>query len=170
MSTPITLDEILAPAYVADLAAQSDTRLSEMAEHARALETEVSYLRRLAQGRIDILVAEQERRAAGGSIGDLIAALPKILAGNETRPPATTARVPIQLAPEGDLRWHDGLETLVADDTLANLPVLTDTDLASALVRLREFEGELSGTRRKLHGVIDNIELELANRQQHATE
>lgn len=166
MTTPVTLDEVLAPTFVADLPAQNDTRLNEMAEHARALETEVSYLRRLAQGRIDILVAEQERRAAGGSIGDLIAALPKILAGNETRPPATTARVPVQLAPEGDLHWHDGLEALVADDTLANLPVLTDTDLAQTLTELREFELELSSTRRKLHGVIDGIELELANRQQ----
>ena len=164
----VTLDEVLDPAYTADLGAQSDTRLNEMAEHARALETEVSYLRRLAQGRIDILVAEQDRRAQGGSIGDLIAALPQILARNETRPPATTARVPVQLAPEGNLQWHDGLETLVADDTLANLPVLTDTDLAGALGKLRDFETELSGTRRKLHGVIDAIELELATRQQAA--
>jgi hypothetical protein len=166
--TPVTLDDVLDPAYVADLGAQSDTSLNDMAEAARALETEVSYLRRLAQGRIDILVAEQDRRAQGGSIGDLIAALPQILAGNETRPPATTARVPVQLAPEGNLQWHDGLEALVADDTLANLPVLSDTDLAGALGRLRDFEGELSGTRRKLHGVIDALELELATRQQAA--
>jgi hypothetical protein len=164
----LTLDEVLAESFTADLADQTDTRLTEMAEQARALETEVSYLRRLAQGRIDILVAEQDRRAQGGSIGDLIAALPQILAGNEVRPPATTARVPAQLAPEGNLKWHDGLEALVADDTLANLPVLSDTDLAAALGRLRDFEGELSGTRRKLHGVIDAIELELANRQQAA--
>jgi len=166
--TPVTLDDVLAPEYLANLGTQSDTSLSDMAEAGRALETEVSYLRRLAQGRIDILVAEQDRRSTGGSIGDLIAALPKILAGNETRPPATTARVPVQLAPEGNLKWHDGLEALVSDDTLANLPVLSDTDLAAALSRLREFEGELSGTRRKLHGVIDALELELATRQQAA--
>lgn len=166
--TAVTLDEVLADSFTADLAEQSDTRLTEMAEQARALETEVSYLRRLAQGRIDILVAEQDRRAQGGSIGDLIAALPQILAGNETRPPATTARVPVQLAPEGNLAWRDGLEALVADDTLANLPVLTDTALAAALGQLRDFERELSGTRRQLHGVIDTIELELANRRQAA--
>lgn len=168
MSAPETLEDVLAESYLADLAGQTDTRLQAMADHARALETEVSYLRRLAQGRIDILVAEQDRRAQGGSIGDLIAALPQILAGNETRPPATTARVPVQLAPEGNLQWRDGLEALVSDDTLANLPVLTDTDLAAALQHLRDFEGELSGTRRQLHGVIDAIELELATRQQAA--
>ena len=36
------------------------------------IETELSYVRRLAQARIDIIQAEVDRRAAGGSLGDLI--------------------------------------------------------------------------------------------------
>ena len=51
-----------------------------MDEECREVETELSYVRRLAQARIDIIRAEIDRRAAGGSLGDLIAALPEILA------------------------------------------------------------------------------------------
>ena len=49
------------------------------------LETEVSYVRRLTQARIDILEAEIERRATGGSLEDLIARLPQILADHGPR-------------------------------------------------------------------------------------
>src|SRR5207244_11375124 len=50
------------------------------------LETEVSFVRRLAQGRIDILDAERDRRASGGSLEDLIGSLSKILADEGPRP------------------------------------------------------------------------------------
>ncbi len=64
------------------------------------LETEVSYVRRLTQARIDILEAEIGRRERGETMEDLIRALPTILAdtgpraapGGESPPPADGAR------------------------------------------------------------------------------
>src|ERR1044072_2438880 len=58
------------------------------------LETEVSFVRRLAQGRIDILDAERDRRASGGSLEDLIGSLSKILAADGPRPPPPPAPLP----------------------------------------------------------------------------
>ena len=62
------------------------------------LETEISFIRRLAQGRIDILDAERDRRANGGSLEDLIGTLPgvisaRIVAGDQ----AITAKEALQL-------------------------------------------------------------------------
>lgn len=128
------------------------------------IETSVSYLRRLAQARIEILEAEQSRRDKGGSVEDLIADLPRILAGGDRRSAAANARIAAPDVPILDLHWPDGRETLVDDETLANLPVLGTAELADGLARLRDFERELSELRRSLHGVIDGIEHEIATR------
>ena len=128
------------------------------------LETEISYLRRLAQGRIDILNAEIERHAAGGSLGDLIAALPQILADGLV---AVAGRVaPAHAArPRGDIEFNRGLERLVTDATLANLPSIPDDELRHTIEQLREFEGEISVARKSLHAVLDTIDREVASRQ-----
>ena len=80
------IDIVLEPEYLDGLASVSDDDLQAMHEECMELETEVSYVRRLAQARIEILNAERERRATGGSVADLIAALPKILADPGPRP------------------------------------------------------------------------------------
>lgn len=129
------------------------------------MENAVSYYRRLAQGRIEILVAEQDRRARGGSISELIEALPKILGGESTRSNASNTRLVEPDTEFVELHWADGRESLVTgDDSLASLPVLSDADLAAALERLQAFERELSDDRRRLHDVIDVAEHELAVR------
>jgi hypothetical protein len=63
------------------------------------------------------------------------------------------------------LVWTDGRQELVADNTLANLPGLDDDELSRATDDLREFERELSDVRRELHGVLDALDREVAERQ-----
>lgn len=135
-----------------------------MKQECGEVETSVSYLRRLAQARIEILEAEQRRRTSGGSVEDLIADLPRILSSGSARSAAPQSRVAAPDVPILDLRWPDGREQLVADETLANLPVLSDAELGETLERLQGFERDLSGLRRQLHGVIDGIEREIAAR------
>ena len=117
-----------------------------------------SYVRRLAQGRIEIVRAEVDRRRDGGSLSDLIARLPEILADSGPRPTAANARVPEILAPSMSITWSRGTEYLIADDTLVNLPTLSEAELNDTIDALRTLEGEVSSTRRDLHGVIDAIE------------
>lgn len=158
------IDRILAPEYVADLGARPIEELRTMRREAVEVETEVSYVRRLAQGRIEIVRAEIDRRRDGGSLSDLIARLPEILADQGPRPTAANARVPEILAPSMSITWSRGAERLIADDTLANLPTLTEDELAGSLDALRDLEREVSGTRRDLHGVIDAIDAVLGPR------
>lgn len=162
------LDRVLDPSYIADLDALDVDALHAKKEESVELETEYSFVRRLAQGRIDIIEAEERRRATGGSMDEFIANLAAVLADDGPRPSPSAGRLAQQLTPSPDIQWTRGLEHLVGDATLARLPDLSDEELADALRQLKELETEVSRTRRKLHDVLRVLELELAARIQAA--
>lgn len=161
------IDRILSSEYSADVQSRNDDELSAMRTEVTEVETEVSYLRRLAQARMDIIKAEIDRRASGGSVGDLVAALPEILTSGEKRTPAsqTDTRVPQSFAPNTEITYSRGLEKLVSDETLANLPSIPEDELQSTLGQLSEFEKEMSSARQQLHSVLDAIENAIATRR-----
>jgi hypothetical protein len=155
---------MLEPSYLDGLSDLDLDAVRAIHEETLAVETEVSYVRRLAQARIDIVEAELDRRARGGSIGDLVAALPQILADDSPRPAPSASRLPRHLGPAPMIPWRRGLERLITDATLVNLPTLSEDELRSTLEQLRELESEVSGQRRELHRVIDAIEADLTER------
>lgn len=159
------IDVVLEPDYLDDLGHCSLDDLRARHDQCLEIETEVSYVRRLAQARIEILGAEQGRRASGASVAELIDALPRILADAGPRPDPASSRLSRHLAPAPAIEWTRGREALIADDTLANLPTLSDDELVAAIDGLRELEHEVSDRRRALHAVVDRIEAELARRQ-----
>ena len=151
---------VLDSAYVEGLDSSSLDDLR--AKHAECveLETEVSYVRRLAQARIDILEAEIERRASGGSLDDLIRRLPEILADSGPRGNPATSHLPLQMAPEQDSEWAPDLERF--DAVLTDLPSLSEEQLRDAIAGLRTLERNVSDQRRALFAVIDRIDVSLA--------
>ena len=151
---------VLDPEYVVDLDTSSIEDLR--AKHAECveLETEVSYVRRLTQARIDILEAEVQRRSTGGSLGDLIDKLPQILSDDGPRGNPASSHLPLQMAPEQDSEWAPELERF--DGVIANLPTLGDAELEEAISGLRALEREVSDQRRELFAVIDRIDSSLA--------
>jgi RsiG-like len=151
---------VLDPAYVAALEGNSIDELR--AKHAECveLETEVSYVRRLTQARIDILEAEVQRRTSGGSLEDLISRLPEILADPGPRGNPASSRLPLQMAPEHDSEWAPALARF--DGVFANLPTLGEAELEEAIAGLRALEREVSDQRRELFDVIDRIDVSLA--------
>jgi hypothetical protein len=155
---------MLEEGYLDGLEAKPLDEVRTMHEECLEVETEVSYVRRLAQARIDIVRAELDRRSAGGSVGDLVAMLPKILADESPRTDPAHSRLPRHLAPSPAITWRRGLERLITDATLINLPSLTEDELNDTVEQLRTLEGEMSERRRALHGIIDGIESDLAAR------
>jgi hypothetical protein len=155
---------MLEEGYLDGLEAKPLDEVRTMHEECLEVETEVSYVRRLAQARIDIVRAELDRRSAGGSVGDLVAMLPQILADESPRTDPAHSRLPRHLAPSPEITWRRGLERLITDATLVNLPSLTEDELNDTVEQLRTLEGEMSERRRALHGVIDGIESNLAAR------
>lgn len=155
---------MLAADYLADVGDVPVDRLRAMRAECMEIETEASYVRRLAQARIEILDAEAQRRATGGSVHDLVASLPQILADAGPRPGPGAGRMPQPFAPAPEIAWTRGREPLIADDTLANLPVLDDATIAATRAELVALEQEVSQRRRDLHAVIAGLEAEWARR------
>jgi hypothetical protein len=163
------IDRVLAPEYLEGLDGRGLDEVRAMETECAEIETEISYVRRLAQARIDILEAEIDRRAKGGSLsglsdGDLAAALKEILVDDGPRRAPADTRLPSPLAPSMEITFNRGLETLVSDATLANLPTLSEDELQSTLAQLRQLEQEVSGTRHDLHRVMESLERDLAQR------
>ncbi len=155
---------MLAEGYLDGLDAKPLEAVRAMHEECLEVETEISYVRRLAQARIDIVTAELERRSQGRSIEDLVTALPRILADDTPRSDPAHSRLLRHLAPSMDIRWRRGLEHLITDATLVNLPTLSDDELRDTLDQLGVLEKEMSQRRRALHEVMNQIELDLAAR------
>jgi hypothetical protein len=153
---------VLDPGYVVDLDTRPLDDLRAMHAECLELETEVSYVRRLTQARIDILEAETDRRNRGDSLEDLINSLPRILADQGPRGAPASSRLPMQMAPEQDSEWAPRFAAY--DATLANLTALSADELREAIDGLRALEREVSDQRRALFGVIDRIDLVLAER------
>jgi hypothetical protein len=85
------IDRVLDPGFTEGVDRLALPELRARREEAE--EADVSYLRRLLQGRLDILRAELVRRSAGGDqdVAGLLAGLPKILTDDA---PGTFSAVP----------------------------------------------------------------------------
>ena len=131
----------------------------------QAVEVGLSYLRRLAQGRLDIVAAEQRRRAEGGEPIDaehLVASLSDIL-GDRIQAPGN-GRLPQLLGPNlGELDTAE-LDGIVGPGRLKHLDECTDEDLAKLVERLSAYEADVSGKRKALFEEIDALQAEITRR------
>ena len=154
------LNRVLANDYLADLGGRSVADLRSLRAECQTLENKLSYLRRIVQGRLDIVAGERSRRQGGGDPGDrsgLIERLPEILA-DRTRGPAS-GRPPATLEP-GELSGTlvDRLNVIGDGDDAS------DDVLEASAIALTELEGEVSSFRRAMFDRIDRIETELTAR------
>jgi vacuolar-type H+-ATPase subunit I/STV1 len=165
------LVEAFDPEYTSDLEHLPMERLRAKRDACAQLETDLSYLRRLAQARIDLILAESQRRHSGGfeteggaGAEDLVHRLPQILSdhGRQDGP----GRLPSILAPaEGDqARLSARVEEVLPSDQLGSLDELTPGQLDDLLRDLSELERRVSGERRALHDIQDRLQEELVRR------
>lgn len=160
------LDHLLDPGYLGDLPAREITVVRSMRTECQEVETGLSLLRRMVQGRLDIVGVELTRRAEGGDprdIPDLIARLPEVLA-DRTHAPGV-GRLPQLMAP-GDLPegLAGELDEIVGTGHLTDLPSLSDDELRSIAEQLEAFEHRVSGFRQQLFDRIDALQAELTRR------
>ena len=164
---PFPDDRLLADDYLGDLQTRPMDDIRAMRTECQEAEVGLSYVRRLAQGRIDIVAAELRRRAEGGPPGDLaslIEQLPQILA-EHTRPPGP-GRLPTLLAPSQDQEAEAAseLDAIIDAGRLAALPELTDDEVRGLVDELTEYERSMSERRHLLHERIDALQAELTRR------
>jgi hypothetical protein len=163
----LNVDEAFSPSYLEDLLGLSLSELRAKRQACAELETDLSYLRRLAQARVDLIVAESERRQLGLSEpapGALVEQLPQILC--EHIHAEGLGRLPAIFAPaEGNqLSLAARVEEQLPYDKLESLVTLSSDELSDLLTRLSNLEHEVSDERRTLHDIQDRLQEELVRR------
>ena len=155
----------MAPGYLQGLESWPLDDLRSRRDQATVVETGLSYLRRIIQGRLDILLAEQRRREAGEqeSMTELVDQLPSILSEHVHAP--GLGRLPALMGPgELDDGLQERLEDAMPEGRLANITHVADAELTSAGDRLVELEREVSGLRRAVFDVLDRLQEEIVRR------
>lgn len=157
------IDRVSAPDFLDGLGERSAEEVRAMREECRAEEAEISYRRRMVQGRVDVARAEQSRREADES-GSLLDALPSILADPSTgRAGQLDARYsPVHVPEETPQRRAE--DAAAENDTLARLPDLDDAELSQLVEELAAQERSLSDTRRRVLDHLDTLQDELVRR------
>lgn len=160
------LERILADDYLDDLSSMPVDDIRSRRGECQAVETQLSYLRRLVQGRHDIVTGEIDRRSGGGDradVSDLVERLPQILADRIHAP--GPGRLPAAMEP-GELsgRLVDQLAE-IADGAGLDAPDTVDDDtLTQAAHDLGDLEHEVSTLRRAMFDRIDTLQAELTRR------
>jgi hypothetical protein len=160
------VDDLFAPGYLDALQERTTDEVRAMRTHCVDVETGYSYLRRMVQGRADIVANERRERADGGhssALPELIGQLPEIL--SEHRRPGGSGRLPQSLdPPEPDAELSHELEQLASAGKLAAIGELTDSDIDALAAALNDLEERVSQQRRRLFGLIDALQAELTRR------
>jgi len=161
-----SLAAVLEPGYLDGLRSLPIEEIRSRRDFASEVEVGLSYVRRLIQGRLDIVLAEAQRRETGeseGNIAELVGRLPEILS-DRVRAPGN-GRLPTLMAPgESELAEVTRLNAIVNADALGSLPDRDDDALRGIADALEELEHEVSGGRRAIHDVIDQLQDELVRR------
>ncbi|WP_327368957.1 RsiG family protein [Streptomyces sp. NBC_01217] len=123
-------------------------------------EADLSYVRRLVQGRIDILRAELARRRDPET--PVVDRLSEILADTPSQHRSSARHVTLT-TPRSDEYRRLAAETL-AEVELSDLDARTDEELHAAMGRLVRYEQQVSRRRHQLQRTADDCSAEIARR------
>lgn len=158
------IDRILEPAFVEGIEELDTVEVRRRRDESLAEREYQSLLRRLVQGRLDILRAEQARRRAGGDEASLVEGLAKSLTSDGPAGPSRGEALRLLVPPEEMTLARRRVEGLVADTALSDPRSLSDADLASAVESLEAEEHSVSADRGDVHLVHDRLQEELKRR------
>ncbi|MFE9773864.1 aerial mycelium formation protein [Streptomyces sp. NPDC005931] len=152
-----------------DLTGLSLPELRTLRREAQRDEADLSYVRRLLQGRIDILRAELARRAPVGTASvaapakaSVVERLPEILRDAPTRHRSSARHVTLG-TPQSE-EYRRLAAEMLADVELSDLGARTDGELNAAMGRLVRHEQRVSRRRQRLQRTADDCSAEIARR------
>lgn len=174
------LQRLLAPDLLADFGSLSMERLRQLRTELTNAEGDISMVRRVTQGRLDIIGHEVDRRSqpasgadtapadpSGGDPSELLFDMPDILSdgtGPANRSGARDRHVPVTEPGPLAAELIESLDAIAAPGQLAGVGELDGPTLSDLFEGLRALEVELSTSRRALHDRIDTIQDEIARR------
>ncbi len=144
-----------------DPRALSLEELRSLRNRLQSEDDEVSYVRRVAQARVDLVRAEQHRRDRGEASDDLSSELRVVLSthltGGTPRPPRPVDNV-------ADNALSDELDSVCAENGFSRLEELSSDELAGLERELTSFERRVSDDRRDRYDRLDALSAELVRR------
>jgi hypothetical protein len=161
------IEAILSPDYIEDLESLSMAEVRQRRDESQEAADVLSYLRRLVQGRLDIVHADLERRA-GGEPADLSSLVERLEKGeiisDHTRS-GGLGRLPTSLGPADTDGWiSEELDRIVGADRLSALSDLDDAEVRQIADSLIELERKVSAQRSTLHDVANRLQEEIVRR------
>lgn len=161
------VDRICDPAFIEGLPGLSIGELRRRREDARAEEADLTFIRRMLQGRLDMVTAEQKARQDGGSSpqesAQMIADLLAEASGTRSSTPASPRHVSTDPAPQANAGRRSTDQAVLAAVS-SEVARQDDEALATVADALRKHEQEVSQTRQMVHQVLDALTSELARR------
>ncbi|MDH6628449.1 hypothetical protein M2271_006282 [Streptomyces sp. LBL] len=152
-----------------DLAVLSLPELRTLRRDGQRDEADLSYVRRLLQGRIDILRAELARRSPVGAASvpaqgeaSVVERLPEILTDAPARHRSSARHVTLGTPHSEEYRLLAA--EMLADVELSDLDARTDLELNTAMGRLVRYEQQVSLRRQRLQRTADGCSAEIARR------
>jgi len=148
-----------------DLAALGLAALRALRRDAQQEEADLSYLRRMLHGRIDILRAEMSRRGSPDApVQDspVLDRLSEILADGPSR--IRTSARHVTLGTPLTERVRLLAEDMLAEVELSDLAARTDPELHAAMSRLARSEQQVSARRQSLQQTVDGCSAEITSR------
>jgi hypothetical protein len=158
------IDRIQDPSYLDGLTQRSLDDIRALRDECLAEREYLSLLRRLVQGRAEILKAELDARGAAEDRGPLVERLAGILAGDEQAGPSRGEALKVGLPEEEMLLARRRVERLVADAGISDPQTLDDDQLAEAVNILAREEESVSEARSTVIGVLDTVQDEVKRR------
>jgi len=156
------IDRVLDPAFVMNLEDLTMAELRARRADADQEEVDLSYVRRMLQGRVDIAGAELARRRGKGE-GDLVERLSAVLSQDHREPAQGLGRHrSVEPSRVGETRRSE--EAMVAETSLDDPSTLSEAELLDVIDRLREEEASVSVQRRTVQDVLDVLSGEMTRR------
>jgi len=161
------LKRVLDPHYLDGIADRDLDEVREMRTECDQTETAVSFLRRMAQGRLDLIHAYLDRRSRSelNDMREFVEELPSIIAAGPPPQSRSAARLAGSWLPDPypeDLSTE--IEALLGAEKMSELESLGDDQLEEIASELVTIEKRLSAQRRSLHEQIDRIQAEIVSR------
>ncbi|MFJ9406524.1 ABC transporter substrate-binding protein [Streptomyces sp. NPDC101393] len=148
------------PAATPDMSGLGLPELRVVRRDSQQEEADLSYLRRLLQGRIDILRAEMSHRTTPHS--PLLDRLPEILTDVPSRHRSSARHVTLG-TPHSE-EYRKMAEEMLGDVELSDLTARTDQELHDAMRRLIRYERQVSRRRQTLQRTADDCSAEITRR------
>ena len=158
------IDRIRDPSYLEGLEGRSLEDVRAQREECLAEREYLSLLRRLVQGRAEILKAELDQRGADEDRGPLVDRLAGILAGDEQGGSSRGEALKIGVPEDEMLLARRRVERLVADAGISDPQSLDDDQLAEAVEILAREEQTVSEARAAVISILDTVQDELKRR------